>query len=378
MATITGLTAARMLAIEAETVVSGEIVGTNLILTQHDGTDIDAGDVSAAVPQSSVTVQGKVELATTTEAVTGTDTGRAVTPAGVTAVFASKILASNALAESALLTAYPTGISFMPLASGSSWSLNSGLGAAVTNYITTDLGQQTFYASVGGSTSLPLAWVRTYRTSGGWTGWQQVALQNNLVPGSFAQTTAATSYPFGTSRIYYTTANSGSWDFTGKAGEVVTFRDSATDFTRQQWTKHQGGTSANTELWLRTSNTASGWSSWETIGGDTGWINITYASGYNATGIAQLQYRVKGGVVYFRGGANGTFTSATFMTIASAGAVPAAYCPSQAVRGGASGAAARPAVFGILTDGSIVAGSGGLSSQPTTVEFCANYPTTAT
>lgn len=45
MATITGLTAARMLAIEDEVVVDGEIVGGNLILTRHDGTTIDAGPV---------------------------------------------------------------------------------------------------------------------------------------------------------------------------------------------------------------------------------------------------------------------------------------------------------------------------------------------
>ncbi len=45
MATITGLTADRMLAIEDASIVDGEIVGSNLILTKHDGTTIDAGPV---------------------------------------------------------------------------------------------------------------------------------------------------------------------------------------------------------------------------------------------------------------------------------------------------------------------------------------------
>lgn len=45
MATITGLTADRMLAIEAESIVDGEVVGDHLILTKHDGTQIDAGVV---------------------------------------------------------------------------------------------------------------------------------------------------------------------------------------------------------------------------------------------------------------------------------------------------------------------------------------------
>lgn len=45
MATVTGLTAERMLAIEAASVVDGDVIGNNLILTKHDGTQIDAGNV---------------------------------------------------------------------------------------------------------------------------------------------------------------------------------------------------------------------------------------------------------------------------------------------------------------------------------------------
>lgn len=45
MATVTVLTAARMLAIEAASVVDGDIVGDNLILTKHDGSTINAGSV---------------------------------------------------------------------------------------------------------------------------------------------------------------------------------------------------------------------------------------------------------------------------------------------------------------------------------------------
>ena len=45
MATVTGLTAERMLAIEGASVVDGEVIGNNLILTKHDGSQIDAGPV---------------------------------------------------------------------------------------------------------------------------------------------------------------------------------------------------------------------------------------------------------------------------------------------------------------------------------------------
>lgn len=45
MATVTGLTAARMLEIEDASVVDGDVVGDNLILTKHDGSTINAGNV---------------------------------------------------------------------------------------------------------------------------------------------------------------------------------------------------------------------------------------------------------------------------------------------------------------------------------------------
>lgn len=87
MATVTGLTAERMLAIEAGSVVSGTINGAgHLILTKHDGSTIDAGYALLAVPSATATGQGVVELATNAETATGTDTVRAVTPAGMKSV----------------------------------------------------------------------------------------------------------------------------------------------------------------------------------------------------------------------------------------------------------------------------------------------------
>ena len=45
MTTVTGLTADRMLEIEAASVVDGEVISGNLILTQHGGSTINAGPV---------------------------------------------------------------------------------------------------------------------------------------------------------------------------------------------------------------------------------------------------------------------------------------------------------------------------------------------
>lgn len=130
MATVTVLTAERMLEIEASSVTSGDINAEgHLILMQEDGTPIDVGAVSGmriytgsayeaagdsfsyigpadpgavadgsvwydtddiAGPFASDTQQGLVELATNAETTTGTDTTRAVTPAGVKAVADTK------------------------------------------------------------------------------------------------------------------------------------------------------------------------------------------------------------------------------------------------------------------------------------------------
>jgi len=69
MATITGLTADRMLAIEAASVVDGEVVGSNLILTKHDGTTVDAGPVTGPVgpagppgPATVSAIPGEIKL----------------------------------------------------------------------------------------------------------------------------------------------------------------------------------------------------------------------------------------------------------------------------------------------------------------------------
>lgn len=86
MATVQSMNLARLLALEADTVIGGHIDGSgHLILEQHDTTTIDAGSALAAIPDASDTVKGKVELATDAETIAGVDTVRAVTPAGLAA-----------------------------------------------------------------------------------------------------------------------------------------------------------------------------------------------------------------------------------------------------------------------------------------------------
>lgn len=88
MATITGLTSARMLEIENASVVNGYIdeLG-HLILVTKAGLQIDAGPITTFLATEEAA--GGIELATPTEAQAGTDTQRAVTPFGLASVLST-------------------------------------------------------------------------------------------------------------------------------------------------------------------------------------------------------------------------------------------------------------------------------------------------
>src|SRR5881275_2140805 len=131
MATITGYTAARMQAIEDGSVTNGSYDSTgHLILTKHDGSQIDAGRTTIATTAQA----GIVTLATSAETQTGTDASKVVTPAGLASLpgVRVQIPLSNTVSESAGLGSYANGESLMALTTGSGWSLNGGLGFVMT------------------------------------------------------------------------------------------------------------------------------------------------------------------------------------------------------------------------------------------------------
>jgi hypothetical protein len=79
------------------------------------------------------------------------------------------------------------------------------------------------------------------------------------------------NYPNGWSRLYYTSVNSSAWDFSGNSGEVLTYVGD-TDFAKQTFTMHSSGT-GTPGVWVRTSNTSSGWTAWrKTIFEATGMV----------------------------------------------------------------------------------------------------------
>lgn len=314
MATVNGLTAERMLEIEAASIVDGHIDGSgHLILTAHDGTEIDAGDASVGIMDASTTQSGKVELATSAETSALIDTVRVVTPGGLSALVATLHAADTALtatdtsldgrldileaipgnkvqsitapAENAAYSVYPSGISVMSIGSGSGWLVNGGLGTIVTVNQGQDRTAQTCYSNAGG-TNFPTSWVRTYHSNdggGGWTVWAMVLNDKRLIPSHFNEGTSFTSYPYGPSYIYMsaTETMSGGWGFAGKFGLVTTYRFS-NDLAIQTWQKHQGGSGGQTELWQRTANGPTGWCPWKVVASDTGPFSVedqTTASG---------------------------------------------------------------------------------------------------
>lgn len=380
MPTVISFTADRLLALEASTVVSGYLNASgNLILVQHDGDEIDAG----SIPSASEINRGLVELATNAEAIAGTDVQRAVPPSALSAALAAKeastFLDPTLYSDSSATSTYPMGESFVSFTTtqgtAANWGFGTGKAGTVRTYLRPGNSASQIFNRTHASGTTPEMWYRG-GDSTGWGAWQQVSNITTLTAGGFAQSTALSSYPQGTSRLYYTTATSSSWDFAGKAGEVTTYRY-GDDFGKQTWTKHQGGLSGDTESWIRTANSANGWSRWKALSTDkvdVPWTSITYASGFSAGTARQLQYCVRNGVVYWRGGATGTFPEGTYVIVANIGIIPSAYRSAIDLRGGAVGTGMRPCGWELNTDGAIRMGWQALATAPSWIAFSCSYP----
>jgi len=130
--------------------VASSLADADLLLVKQGGTDKSISGLivksSATSPDASETVKGIVELATVAEAQTGTDTTRAVTPAGLAATGKQMQSVDYTLAANALtLKLNPTTLSFR------STTLDSGAPVLVSNaaQITTTISS----GSTGGTIS---------------------------------------------------------------------------------------------------------------------------------------------------------------------------------------------------------------------------------
>lgn len=311
MASVTVYSVDKIDEILNNTVVGASITDDILSLDKQDGSSIEVGPVLTSLPMATTAVAGIAELATDTETIEGVEDTKVVTPLSLSPVLTRVGLLEDAglkeltgKVESDLGSTYPYGLSIMSLGVGSSWSINGGLGTVVTAKVSNDRIEQTFYSNDGGSTGIQKTWVRSSNSTSGWTNWQQLLYRPTLPAASFTESSTLGNYPLGESRIYFTTATSTGWSFAGKAGELTTYREGS-DFARQQWVKHVGGTTAGveTEIWIRTATAAGSWTRWRIVANDdadTGWISRS-VSGTGMTMQQTLACRRKNGIVYLKG-----------------------------------------------------------------------------
>lgn len=94
-------------------------------------------------------------------------------------------------------------------------------------------------------------------------------------------------------------------------------------------------------------------SGWDLIWNDTGWITLTLSSGWSAEDGDVAQYRIRAGVVYFRGRLNATTAASTqpFTAPLPVGARPSR---EQAVLLGTTGGAGVSFVMTVTTAGVVI------------------------
>lgn len=166
MAQITGLTAERMLEIEAASVVDGTInADGHLILTTKGGVDIDAGRALDIL-----------QYATDAEALAGVVTDKIVTPSNLGAdmsrILPGRIKASNNLGsgndpDNFVDTGWYSGYSW----AGSLSVIGSGIGTLVVIRYSSDWIEQT-YTNIAGSAQ---TYRRSFYSGTTWGPWQQMA-----------------------------------------------------------------------------------------------------------------------------------------------------------------------------------------------------------
>lgn len=153
MATVRGLTAERMEAIEAQSVVAGEINESgHLILTTFGGDEIDAGSALVAVPDQELV----------------------------------HFLSSSGYSDTSPPSAYPDGLSLMWLSDAEAtadWPTFAGKWGSLftTNYTPSTSDQDTFqvWSRLHGTGVTPEQWIRAGNLLG-WSAWKKIALAETV------------------------------------------------------------------------------------------------------------------------------------------------------------------------------------------------------
>jgi hypothetical protein len=194
-----------------------------------------------------------------------------------------------------------------------------------------------------------------------------------VIPSAVAKnlSDAGGTYPVGMSVYALSSAQATAGTWPG-AGTVVTFRRSndtdANAICHQWWYPASG---ALVPLIRRFA--ASTWTAFATaFGDDTGWVNLTPASG---TGICR--YRVKAGIVYFSCGLSGVTSVASngLGAVVAAGGIPAAYRPAVTIYSAGSAGGSGMTLGNVNTDGSVAQWNPNYNTGPITVaRFAMSWP----
>ena len=113
---------------------------------------------------------------------------------------------------------------------------------------------------------------------------------------------------------------------------------------------------------------------------DTGWVDLAYAPGFEPGTAGQISYRVKNGVVYIRGGAQGEIDSGVYQIVTST-PIPPEYRPAQHYRTGGMGSSMKGYIGieinaddGLIRLGWSIGPNGSTSYRPAWLAAGCSYP----
>lgn len=357
MGSVTSLTAARMLAIEASSVVNGAINGSgHLILTKHDGSTIDAGNALVAVAADTVFTY--------------------LNPTGYS--------------EATPATSYPDGVSLMWMSStetSTDWPTFAGLYGVLqtTNFSVAhsvsgaDGDTIQLWRRLHGSGISPEMWMRAGNASAGWSNWKRLATADEVSTVSSGLTTANANIASLTTTVtghtttlsniingvelaggvnlnsittpglYTQTADSeaasGSNYPEALSGVLEVFAMGA-NFVTQRYIPYGNNSD---RFYLRNYYVSTGWSAWrkyEASTGDTGWTNMTLNGGFTAggpSGAYAPRARVKNNMVWLDGAVLGNY--GTYNAFVDCFTLPVGYRPTPST---------RPLLFSAMANTSVV------------------------
>ncbi len=245
MGEVTVFNAERSQQIEDNTIINGAINGSgHLILTRHDGTEIDAGSALVAIPGENLV----------------------------------HILDSTGYTEITPSNSYPDGISLMWLSNTethANWHTFDGKWGSLqtVNYPArfSDNDTTQVWTRLHGTGTVPERWIRSGNTDS-WSDWKRLtttddisALSTNHISSTPpAENAPPSSYAIGVS-IFVMVSGSG-WSLNGGLGTLVTIY-LTTDRCVQKFYSNSGG-SQIPSTWTRTyhsSNGGGGWTAWAQV-----------------------------------------------------------------------------------------------------------------